>query len=139
MDRVRQGIELKKSECFELLNNLGLTDWILDQPEESLSIFLDGFFDYHFDEKTCYDFMPYTPVESVSNYFKECWEINWLEALNGKFYEGVEINIDSIAMSISDSETAMLREEIESHVLNWASEWCGNIKSALAKSVSESA
>lgn len=116
-----------------MLNRLKLTDWIVNNPEETMSIFLTGFFEYHFEDKSCYDFMPFTAKESVSDYFQNVWDLDWLDVLSGKFYEDVELNIDTIAMAIEDHEPVMSREEIESYVLGWVREWCGNIRSAATK------
>ena len=108
---------MKLSESLALLNDLRITDWISRDTEDSTRLVINAIAGHFLEGKDPYDFRPFIESEYVNDYFIEhLWEIDWFSILSGDFVEAVELNINSIAISINDHDPMMGVKEAEKYV-----------------------
>lgn len=131
---------MKLSESLVLLNELGITDWISRDTEESTRFIVNAIAQHFLESKDPYDFRPSTFSDYVNVYFIEhSWEIDWFHLLSHEFVEAVELNINSIAISINSYDPMMSVEKTEKYVDNWVHEWRQKARDKLAEAMGEEA
>ena len=130
---------MKLSESLELLNDLGMIDWFSRDTEISTRLVVNAIAEYLFESNDPFDFRPYIESEFVYDYFMEnSWEIDWYSILSREFIEAVELDINSIASSINDSDSMMGVQETESYVRSWVHEWRGKVRKKLIQEMKKS-
>jgi hypothetical protein len=131
---------MKLSESLALLNDLGITDWISRDTEESTRLVVNAIAGYFLESKDPYDFRPGIESDYVNDYFIDhSWEIDWFSILSLDFVEAVELNINSIALSINDSDPMMSVKETENYIESWVHEWRQNVRDKLTEEMGETA
>jgi hypothetical protein len=131
---------MKFSESIELLSDLGMIEWMSRDIDESTRLVINAVGEYFFEDNDPYDFRPYIESEYVYDYFREnSWEIDWYSILSRDFVESVELNINSIAISINAYDPMMGIEETESYVESWVHEWRAKVVSMFKEQMSANA
>jgi len=127
---------MKLSENLALLNDLGITDWISRDTEESTRLVVNAIAEHFLESKDPYDFRPFIASDYVNDYFIDnSWEIDWFSILSLDFVEAVGLNINSIALSINDSDPMMSVKETENYVASWVHEWRQTVRKKLAEAM----
>lgn len=131
---------MKLSESLELLNDLGITDWIARDMEEATRLAVNAIAEHFLGDSDPFNFRPYIESEFVYDYFIEnSWEIDWYSLLSGDFADDVELDITSIALSINDSDPFMGVKETERYVELWVQEWRHNGRKKLSEEIARRA
>lgn len=131
---------MKLSESLALLNDLGITDWMLRDTEESTRVVVNAIAEHLLESNTPYDSRPFIESEYVYDYFFEhSWEVDWFSLLSGDFVDAVELNINSIAISINTHDPMMSVKDTENYVLSWVQEWQQKVRGKLSEAMGNAA
>lgn len=131
---------MKLSESIDLLNSLGMIDWMVSNPEKPTQVIVNSIARHFFEERTPLDFRPFIESEYVYDYFlAHDWEIDWYSILSRDFVERVEVEIGSIALNLNDHDPMMSAEDFEKCVIDWVHEWRQEVKSRLADEINNKA
>ena len=127
---------MKLGESIELINDLGIIDWMSRDLDETTRLIVNAVAGYLFEDEAPCNFRPYIESEYVYDYFMEhSWEIDWYSILSRDFVEAVALNINSIAMTINDYDPMMSVEETERYVESWAHEWRSEVRNKFAEEI----
>ncbi len=131
---------MKLSESLELLNDLGITDWISRDTGEFTRLAVNAIAEYFLEDPDPFNFRPYIESDFVYDYFLEhAWEIDWYSILSRDFVDTVELNINSIALSVNDSDPLMGVKETERYVELWVHEWRLKVRTKLSEEIAKNA
>jgi hypothetical protein len=128
--------DMQIHESLALLNELNLIEWLSRDVEASTRLVINALVVSLLDTDDPVEYLPSSPSDAVVEVLtNQRLNKDWFELVSGSFFDGVELNAQSIGYSISDLDSMLTDEEAKQAAVAFAKDWESQARTAIRKAV----
>jgi len=127
---------MELSGKLSLLGELGIVDWLqAGRDDEHVRILVNALAsDYYFADTNYFWFFPTCRYDTVSFHFRESgYDIDWYSLITLEFAESIKNDPSFAVNDAEDHMTDSYGVDLETYIIDWVREWCGNCRKAFIK------